>query len=68
MVETATGPVAVELLKPNMLIRTVDGQFLPLRLAIRRDVDATELDANPKFWLIVIAANSLGHGLPLRDL
>ena len=68
MVETATGPIAVELLKPDMLIRTVDGQLLPLRLAIRRDVDAIELDANPKFRPIVIAANSLGHGVPLRDL
>lgn len=68
MVETATGPIAVETLKSGMLIRTIDGQLLPLRLVIRRDVDAVELDANPKFRPVVIAATSLGNGVPNRDL
>lgn len=68
MVEAATGPMAVETLKSGMLIRTIDGQLVPLRVVIRRDVDSVELDANPKFRPVVIAATSLGNGVPNRNL
>ncbi len=67
MIETISGPVAVEKLSAGMLIKTFEGSFKPLRLALSRTVDCNEL-SNEKLRPVRIMAGALGNGLPKSDL
>jgi len=68
LVETASGPRAVENLSPGDAILTEDGTSQPLRLLLRRVVSQQDLQRNPNFVPVRITAGALGNGLPLRDL
>lgn len=68
LIETADGPVAVEDLRPGMLVRTADHGFRPLRLSLSRKIGSALQIQNPKMRPVRISAGALGNGLPLRDL
>lgn len=68
LIETEHGPVAVEDLKPGMMVRTVDHGYQPLRLALGRQIDGVMQRKNDKLRPVHITAGALGHGLPHRDL
>jgi hypothetical protein len=66
LVETPNGPTAVELLRPDDLVWTLDHGPVPIRWT-RSEVqplDSVEADQKP----ILIAAGSLESGLPPQDL
>jgi hypothetical protein len=67
MIETVSGPVAVEELTPGMLIETISGDFKPLRLALSRMISCHEL-SDEKLRPVRITAGTLGNGLPKTDL
>jgi len=68
MIETDSGLTAVEDLRAGTLVRTSDGGFKPLRLALSRKISATALRTNPKLAPVRIMAGALGNSLPQRDL
>ncbi len=68
MIDTDTGPRAVETLVPGDLIVSVDRGAIPLRLSLYSDVTATILKRHPELRPIRISAGALGCGLPDRDL
>ncbi|SEO43516.1 Hint domain-containing protein [Paracoccus alcaliphilus] len=68
LIETVDGLVAVEDLRPGMLLRTADHGFQPLLLALLRGVDARMLARHEKLRPVRIMAGALGNGLPRRDL
>lgn len=68
LIETADGPVAVEDLRPGMMVRTADRGYQPLRLAMSRQVGSAWQMQNQKLCPVRISAGALGNGLPLRDL
>ena len=68
MIDTDTGPRAVETLVPGDLIVSVDRGAIPLRLSLYSDVTAAMLKRHPELRPIRISAGALGCGLPDRDL
>lgn len=68
MIETDTGPMAVEALKSGDMIVTADGRLSVLRVAMRRTVAAAEVAQNPTLAPVRIRAGALGNGMPYRDL
>lgn len=67
-IRTANGELPVEDLRAGMTVETLDSGPQKLRLVLRREIPAAELAENPKLRPVLMAAGSLGHGLPLRDL
>jgi len=68
LIDTEHGPIAVEDLKPGVKVRTNDGTYSPLRLALSRTVAAAEIDKNHNLAPVRIMQGALGNGLPARDL
>lgn len=68
LVDTADGPRPVESLAQGDLLPVLSGGTAPLRLICRRSLGAHALARNPKLRPVRITADSLGPGLPRRDL
>ncbi|NEY88832.1 Hint domain-containing protein [Tabrizicola oligotrophica] len=68
MILTDRGEVAVEGLQPGDRVLTRDNGYQVIRWAGRRDLDAADLAAEPRFNPVFIAAGALGAGLPQRDM
>ena len=68
LIETRTGPRAVETLAAGDLVLTRDHGWQVLRWVGRADIPASRLDLQPNLRPIRIAAGALGAGLPLDDL
>ena len=67
-VMTRGGPVAVEALRPGDRVLTRDDGFQPVAWAGAERVDGARLARRPELAPVRIAAGSLGHGLPERDM
>lgn len=67
-IETVTGPILVEDLKPGTLVRVLDGGYRPLRKQLVRDFGLAELADNPHLHPVSIDKGALGSGLPWRKL
>lgn len=68
LITTRSGEVPIQRLEPGDMVKTLDNGFQPLRWMSRRELTATELDANPRLRPIRIEAGALGGGLPSTDL
>lgn len=68
MIDTASGPRAVETLRPGDLVLSRDHGPQPLRWLGRAHVAADRLEARPNLRPILIRAGALGSGSPARDL
>jgi serralysin len=68
LIETPTGPRAVESLLPGDLVMTLDEGPQPVRWVGKRSLGVAELVANPALQPIVIAAGAVGPGMPARDI
>lgn len=68
LIETETGPVPVETLRPGLRVLTVDGPAQPVRWVGCRQVSPGELAADPSLRPIRIAAHAFGANRPARDL
>lgn len=68
LIETQTGPVAVEDLEVGMMVVTRDHGLQELRWIGSRVLGSKMLDLNPNMRPIRISAGALGGGLPKRDL
>ncbi|NHF72552.1 Hint domain-containing protein [Paracoccus sp. 12-3] len=68
LIDTATGPRAVETLVAGDLVLTRDRGLRPLAWAGGRHLDARHLDIAPNLRPIRIRAGALGPGLPASDL
>ena len=68
LVATAQGQKPVETLNQDDLILTRDNGFQPIAWTGQRALTAQELAASPKIQPILIKANSLGEGVPERDM
>lgn len=66
--ETNKGLVAVEDLRPGMRLRTLEGQFAPLRMVLRRHVTRDEMRANDALRPVRISAGAMGVTIPRRDV
>lgn len=66
MIDTPTGPVAVEDLAPGDLVTCSNGAALPVLWAGGRELHRAELDAHPELCPIEIKAGVLGNKRPLR--
>jgi len=64
----ARGAIAVEELKIDDLVQTMDNGMQPIRWIGNRRLSASYLRVNPKFRPIRIAAGALGNGQPNTDL
>ena len=68
LVETATGPRAIETLQPGDLVLTRDRGLQPIRWIGNRTIPAAELQADPALHPILFRKGSLGSDLPNRDM
>jgi len=68
LIETETGPVAVEHLKPGDQVATLSGRFRTLRRVFRRRLTQADLTRRPRLRPVRIVAGAMGCGLPRRDL
>lgn len=68
LIETASGPVAVEDLKVGDLVRTRDNGLQPIRWIGSRRLGRAGLAAKPNLRPIRIRAGALGTGTPSADL
>ncbi|MCZ4353759.1 Hint domain-containing protein [Roseovarius aestuarii] len=68
LIDTATGPQAIETLKVGDHVRIIDGDTRPIRWISASKVGGAALRRNPKLAPVRITAGALGDGLPLRDL
>ncbi len=68
LIDTDTDDKSVEALQTGDLVRTVDGQFRPLRLKLQQKICGEELSRNPQRYPIRIGQGSLGPHLSKRDL
>lgn len=68
VIETFLGPVPVENLEPNNLVKSVGDDLLTLRRTFLSVFTAAQLAANPNLRPVRITAGALGNGLPKRDL
>ncbi|MGO4852150.1 Hint domain-containing protein [Phaeovulum sp. W22_SRMD_FR3] len=60
-IETPTGPVAVELLRPGQLVRTLDHGDQPIRWVGCRRLSPADLAACPQLRPVVIRKGALGN-------
>lgn len=67
-IATQKGEVAVEALKAGDKVFTRDNGAQTLRWVGRRDLNASDLRANPEYQPILIRQGALGNGLPERDM
>ena len=67
-IETDTGPVPVEALKPGDLVMTRDRGLQPLRWVGRKRFDSLALTRHRQLRPVRFRAGSLGNGLPYSDL
>ncbi|MBK5932670.1 Hint domain-containing protein [Rhodovulum imhoffii] len=68
MIQTRSGPVAVEDLSPGDMVLTKDRGYQPLRWSGATRLSAGRLSANPHLRAIRIRAGALGAGMPGQDL
>ena len=68
LIQTATGKIAVEDLKPGDRVLTSDGEYHPLRLNLSRALRQSQLINRPELRPVRILSGALGQGLPTRDL
>ncbi len=68
LIDTASGPRAVEGLERGDLIWTKDAGLQPLRWIGQRRVSLAEQRADPSLRPVVFAPGSLGDGLPHRSM
>lgn len=68
LIETPSGPVAVENLSKGDLVLTCDNGPQPVRWTGSRTLTAQELEASPNLRPVRIRASALGKNLPERDL
>lgn len=68
MIETGTGPVAVEDLSPGDMVVCGDGENRPIRWFSKRHVSQSEMALHPEFRPIRIRKNALGKNMPSSDL
>ncbi len=68
LIDTPTGPRAIETLSTGDKVVTLDHGPQVIRWIGSRTLDASELARKPRLRPIRIAAGSLGSGLPRRDL
>ncbi len=68
LIQTDSGQIAVEDLKPGDRVLTATGAYLPLRLNLSRALRQSELISQPELRPIRIVAGALGQSLPGRDL
>ena len=68
LIETVTGPVAVEALAAGDLVLTRDGGAKPIRWIGTKQISGHGLRADPAMQPVLIQAGALGGGLPLRDM
>ena len=66
LIDTSSGPRAVETLEPGDMLLTDDAAHVQLRWSAWRRVDLSQADAANK--PVAIRAGSLGPDMPLRDL
>lgn len=67
MIATDRGPVAVETLRSGDRLITRDNGLRRISWIGRRDVDYSELFAEPELTPVLIRAGALGDGRPYRD-
>ncbi|MCP5072677.1 MAG: calcium-binding protein [Rhodobacteraceae bacterium] len=67
-IETESGPVPVENLRPGDQVLTLDSGSQPVLWAGSRQLSVAEIAANPNLRPICISAGALGYGLPEQDL
>ncbi|MCC6007235.1 MAG: Hint domain-containing protein [Rhodobacteraceae bacterium] len=68
LIDTAEGPLPVEVLRPGDLIITMDNGARPLRWVGASRVSRARLHAEPDLAPVRLEAGSMGGGLPLRPL
>jgi len=68
LIETPTGPKAIEDLVEGDLVLTLDHGPQPIRWIGSRTLTSAELRAKPRLRPICVSAGALGAGLPRRDL
>ena len=68
LIETSTGSVPVEQIKPGDLVKTLDAGFEPVLWAGSRALGKTDFHNNPKLRPIKIEAGALGLNKPREDL
>jgi hypothetical protein len=67
LVDTPNGPVAVQDLRVGMPVDTLDGPKL-MRWIAHKTVSAKDMAHNDKLRPVLIRADSLGVGIPARDM
>lgn len=67
LIDTPSGQVRVEDLKPGDLVETVDCGPMPLLAVSHRELDGATLDQCESWRPICIRQGALGSGMPLRD-
>lgn len=67
-IATAHGDIAVEDLRPNQRVLTLDRGPRPIKWLLTRDLSPDDLNARPNLRPICIPAGALGAGKPARDL
>lgn len=68
LIETPTGPVPVESLRPGDLVLTLDDGPQPVRWVGQRRLGLAELVADPSLQPVEIAEGALGAGVPARTI
>ncbi|MFY0690400.1 MAG: Hint domain-containing protein [Paracoccaceae bacterium] len=68
LIETQTGPVPVEHIKPGDMVLTKDNGPCPVRWIGSRKLTPDELAADPSLLPVRIAPGALGGDLPYREL
>lgn len=68
MIDTASGPIAVEDLQLGTRVRTVDSGYQPVRWIGSRVLDREDLNHAPELRPIRLSKGSLAPGSPSRDL
>lgn len=67
-IATPHGDVAVEDLRLNQRVLTLDRGPRPIKWLLTRDLSADDLNARPNLLPICVPAGALGEGKPARDL
>ncbi|AGT10083.1 Hint domain-containing protein [Paracoccus aminophilus] len=67
-IRTEAGEVAIEDLRPGMLVETLDNGAQPIVWIGSQRLDAGHLEKSPHLRAIRIRAGALGEGRPARDL
>lgn len=61
LIETVSGPVPVDALRPGDLVRTMDHGYRPIRWVGCRQLDADDLMAHPNLRPVIIRKGALGN-------